>query len=148
MRALDIMTPNPRVVTPDEPLVRAAEIMRDYDVGMVPVVSDRSAMRVLGVITDRDIAIRHVAACIYHDCAVGEIMSQDVLHTVEPDDDIETVMTLMRIEKIRRVLVVAPNGRLLGVISQADLLLHEGQEHPIAVERVLASISEPVILHK
>lgn len=148
MRALDIMTPNPRVVTPDEPLVRVAEIMRDYDVGMVPVVGDRSTMRVVGVITDRDIAIRHVAACIHHDCAAGEIMSQDVLHTVEPDDDIETAMTLMRIEKIRRVLVVAPNGRLLGVISQADLLLHEGQEHPIAVERVLASISEPVILHK
>lgn len=148
MRALDIMTPNPRVVTPDEPLVRVAEIMRDYDVGVVPVVADRTTMRIVGVITDRDIVIRHVAKCIYHDCPAGEVMSEDVLHTVEPDDDLETVMTLMRIEKVRRVLVVAPNGRLLGIISQADILLHAGQEHPIAVERVLASISEPAILHK
>lgn len=145
MRALDIMTPNPKVVTADDSLVHVAEIMRDCDVGMLPVVSDRETMRVVGVITDRDIVIRHVAAAIQHDCRAREIMSHDVLHRVEPDDDIEVVLNLMRLEKIRRVLVVAPNGRLLGIVSQADLLLHEGQEHPIAVERVLASISEPAI---
>ncbi len=147
MKALDIMTPNPRVVTPEEAVARVAEIMREYDVGMVPVVTDRATMHVAGVITDRDIAIRCVATA-RHDAAARDIMSHDVLYRCEPDDDIESVMSLMRVEKVRRVLVVAPNGRLLGVVAQADLLLHEGQEHPIAVERVLASISEPALLHR
>ncbi|HEX6558978.1 MAG TPA: CBS domain-containing protein [Longimicrobiales bacterium] len=147
MRALDIMTPNPRVVTPGETVRVVAALMRDHDVGMVPVVGDRATMRVVGVITDRDITVRGVAGGMAADCPAQEIMSHDVLHRVEPDDEIEAVLNLMRLEKVRRVLVVAANGRLLGLIAQADLLLHAGPEHPVAVERVLAAISEPAVLH-
>ncbi len=61
MKAQDIMTRNPDVLTPDEPVSRAAQLMRDRNVGIVPVVEDKSSMKLCGVITDRDIAIRHVA---------------------------------------------------------------------------------------
>lgn len=147
MRALDIMTPNPHVVTPEETVRSVAALMRDHDIGVVPVVGDRASMRVVGVITDRDIAIRYVAGAMSPDSRARDIMSHDVLHRVEPGDDIDVVLNLMRVEKIRRVLVVAPNGRLLGMISQSDLLLHVGPEHPIALAHVLAAISEPAVLH-
>ena len=133
---------------PWDPLLRAAEIMRDHDVGIVPVVNDRASMRVVGVITDRDIVIRHVAQGHHYECPAEDAMTRPPLFTVEPDDDVETVLAKMRTQKVRRILVLSPSGRLLGVISQADLLLHAGPDHERTVERVLSVISEPIILQR
>ena len=58
-KARDIMTANPQCVTPDDSVTRAAEIMRDADVGVVPVVEDQASMRLTGVVTDRDLALVH-----------------------------------------------------------------------------------------
>jgi CBS domain-containing protein len=148
MRAVDLMTPLPEVVRPFDPLIKVAEIMRDHDVGVVPVVNDRDSMRIVGVITDRDIVLRHVAAGHHYECPVEDAMTREPLYTVEPDEDLEAVMTVMRTQKVRRVLVVSPSGRLLGIISQADIVLHTGPDYPLAVERMIASISEPIILHR
>ena len=148
MRAVDLMTPEPEVLLPWDPLSRAAEIMRDYDVGIVPVVNDRARMRVIGVITDRDIVIRHVAQGHHHECPAEDAMTREPLFAVEPDDDLETVLAIMRTQKVRRVLVISPSGRLLGIISQADLLLHAGPQNSGAVEHVLSVISEPIILQR
>ena len=63
MKAHEIMTSKPEVVTPQDSIARAAQIMRDRDVGLVPVVRDASSMMLEGVITDRDLAVRHVADC-------------------------------------------------------------------------------------
>ena len=105
-------------------------------------------MRVVGVITDRDIVLRHVAAGHHYECPVEDAMTREPLFTVEPDEDLETVMAVMRTHKVRRVLVVSPSGRLLGVISQADIVLHAGPDYSLAVERMIASISEPIILQR
>lgn len=142
------MTPEPEVVLPWDPLLRAAEIMRDYDVGIVPVVNDRASMRVIGVITDRDIVIRHVAQAHHYECPAEDAMTREPLFCVEPDDDLETVLSKMRTQKVRRILVISPSGRLLGIISQADLLLHAGPENSSAVDRALCVISEPIILQR
>ena len=142
------MTPEPEVLLPWDPLSRAAEIMRDYDVGIVPVVNDRARLRVIGVITDRDIVIRHVAQGHHHECPAEDAMTREPLFAVEPDDDLETVLAIMRTQKVRRVLVISPSGRLLGIISQADLLLHAGPQNSGAVEHVLSVISEPIILQR
>lgn len=142
------MTPEPRVVLPWEPLMKVAEIMRDYDVGVVPVVNDRASMRVIGLITDRDIAIRHVAEGHHYECPAEDAMTREPLFCVEPDDDLEAVLTKMRTQKVRRVVVTSPTGRLLGIVSQADVLLHAGPENAGTVERVLTAISEPVILQR
>ncbi|HET9441090.1 MAG TPA: CBS domain-containing protein [Longimicrobiales bacterium] len=148
MRAVDLMTPLPEVVLTYDPLFKVAEIMRDHDVGMVPVVNDRESMRVVGVITDRDIVLRHVASGHHYECPAEDAMTREPLFSVEPDEDLETVMTMMRTQKVRRILVVSPSGRLLGIISQADLVLHAGPEYPLAVERVISAISEPLILQR
>ena len=143
MQAKDLMTPDPQVVTPREPLAHAAEIMRDLDVGAVPVVEDRAGMRLCGVITDRDIAVRHVAAAHGHRCRVGDHMTNAPLDTVHPEDSATEVMRRMRQDRVRRIMVADFDGRLRGIIALADVARHEGQELPVFTSEVLASVSEP-----
>jgi CBS domain-containing protein len=144
MKARDLMTPRPHVVLPDEPLLRAAELMRDHDIGAVPVVDGPESMLLVGVITDRDIVLRHVAEAHHHDCAVREHMTTDPLVTVEPGARVGDVMKQMRLYKVRRVMVTDDDGVLQGVIAQADVVREEGEDHPRRVEKMLDEISEPV----
>ena len=146
MKARDLMTPNPHVVVPDEPIVTAAGMMRDHDIGAVPVVEDRESMLLVGVITDRDLALRHVAQAHHHNCPVRDHMSGGSLVTVRPNAGVDDVMKKMRSFKVRRVMVTDEDGVLLGVVAQADLIREEGDDHPRRVEKVLAAISEPVAL--
>lgn len=143
MKARDLMTPRPQVVLPANSVLRAAEIMRDHDIGAVPVVADAEGMVLVGVITDRDVAIRHVAAAHHHDCPVSEHMTTDPLVSVGPRAGVEDVMKKMRNYKVRRVMVTDGDGVLLGVIAQADLVREEGDDHPRRVEKVIEEISEP-----
>ena len=146
MNARDLMTHDPYVVVPEEPVCRAAEIMREEDVGVVPVVDNFTRMHLRGVITDRDVAIRCVAGMYAPDTPVENYMTTTPLVTVRPDDGVEQVMRAMENQQVRRVMVV-DGKRLGGVISQADLLLREGRHEPLKVERVLERISEPVHAH-
>ncbi len=119
MKARDLMTSNPECVTADETIQRAAQIMRDSDVGAVPVVDDRNSMRLAGVITDRDIAIRHVAEGHSGNDSVRTHMSSNV-RSVGPDASSDEVLDTMRDAKVRRVPVV-DGERLVGIIAQADI---------------------------
>jgi CBS domain-containing protein len=120
MKAREIMTSQVECVTRQDSLSRAAQIMRDSDVGAVPVVDDRQSMKLVGVITDRDIAIRHVAGDNSADCNVGDHMTSGRLHTVRPDDDVNDVMKAMKSEQVRRI-PVTENDRIVGIIAQADI---------------------------
>ncbi len=141
MKARDLMTPNPDVVTPDEPVTRAAQMMRDRDIGIVPVVEDRTTMKLRGVITDRDIAIRHVAENHDNSCRVGDEVSRQPLATVQPDADVKDVMNVMKRDQVRRVPVVEGDNRLVGIIAQADIAERGpgGKE----VGKVVEKVSKP-----
>ena len=142
MKARELMTRDPEVVTPQDPISRAAQIMRDRDVGIVPVVKDRNSWTLAGVITDRDIAIRHVADGHKDDCPVSSHMSRDQLETVEENDDVETVMAGMQRREVRRIPVTTSNGKLVGVIAQADIATtSKVEEHDVA--EVVRSVSQP-----
>lgn len=143
MKAKELMTSNPFVVTTGEPLSRAAEIMRDVDVGLVPVVDSLASMRLLGVITDRDIAIRCVAKKHDASCTVADHMTSINLDTVLPDDDVDTVMSLMERDQVRRIPVVTDEKRLAGIIAQADIVSKLGRKNPGRVEEVLERVSTP-----
>jgi CBS domain-containing protein len=143
MKARDLMTSNPEVVTPDDPLTRAAQIMRDINVGIVPVVEDRSSMRLQGVITDRDIAIRHVAEGHQRECLVRDHMTSRDLDAVHPDADEREVFRLMERDRVRRIPVVEEDRRLVGIIAQADIAARLGSRKPREVEEVVERISEP-----
>ena len=144
MSARTLMTPNPIVVTGEDPIRRAAQVMRDYDVGMVPVVDDRAHMHLRGVITDRDIAIRCAAEHHGGDCRVEKHMSWGHLATVPTDASAGEVIRLMERGQLRRVMVTE-GGRLAGVISQADLVLKTGPLEPLRVEAMLERISLPPV---
>jgi CBS domain-containing protein len=138
MKARDIMTSNPQCVTADESITRAAEIMREADVGVVPVVEDSGSMRLAGVVTDRDIAIRVVAEGRDGNTSIRDVMSSNT-KTVGPDDSIDRVTEIMKTEQIRRV-PVCEGDRLVGIIAQADVA-REGKDSKTG--DVVQKISQP-----
>ena len=139
MKARDLMTADPEVLTPDARLSEAGKLMRDSDVGMIPIVNDRSEMKVEGVITDRDIVTRHVAEKHQEDHAVREHMTDGKIHSVRPDDDAQKVLDVMKRHQVRRVLVTE-GDKLVGVIAQADVALQKDSPH---VDETVEKISEP-----
>jgi CBS domain-containing protein len=141
MKAKDLMTLTPECVTRTDTVQQAARIMRDLDVGFVPVVEDRTTMRLAGVITDRDIAIRCVAEGFRDGSTVGEHMTTGFIARVEPDADIADVVQQMQERQIRRIAVVEGEDKLVGVIAQADLATEVPDPEEIAA--TVARISEP-----
>lgn len=143
MKARDLMTENPECVTEGDTVEHAAQLMRQLNVGMIPVVDDPTSRRLRGVITDRDIATRHVAEG--HDngqCRVSDEMSSGELYTVTPDDEDSTIMARMKEGQVRRIPVV-DNDRIVGIVAQADLAVDLPNSEAVEVERTIERISEP-----
>lgn len=140
MKVQDIMSVDPSTVTPDTPITEAARLMKDHNIGMLPVVESEGSRRLIGVVTDRDITIRHVAAGHLSDCPVREAMTDNVT-TCEPHENVERVMSLMAEEQVRRIPIVDERGQLIGVVAQADILLEArgGKK----TEHTLEEISKP-----
>jgi CBS domain-containing protein len=114
----DVMTTNPTIVVADNPVVEAARIMKEKDVGIVPVVEGG---RLVGTVTDRDIAVRVVAeGKDPHSVRVREIASTDVV-TVDPQQDLDEALRLMASHQVRRLPVVEEGGKLVGIVAQADV---------------------------
>jgi CBS domain-containing protein len=143
MRARDVMTRDPIVVTPDEQVAKAAEIMRERDVGIIPVVDDREQRHLRGVITDRDIVVRCVAAGHGPDCRVADHMTDAHLDTVRADAPVDAVIERMGRDRVRRIPVVDARDHLVGIIAQADLALRLGPSEPRRIEELLEHVSEP-----
>jgi CBS domain-containing protein len=117
----DLMTENPRTVSADQFVVDAAKTMRDDDVGLVPIVEGD---RLVGTITDRDIALRVVAEEREpRSTTVREVASTDLV-TVDPQQDLDEALRLMAEHQVRRLPVVEEDGRLVGIVAQADVARH------------------------
>src|SRR3989442_11351251 len=118
MRIKDVMTKNPEVVSPDASLIDAAQTMRRLDIGVVPVCESD---RLVGVVTDRDIAVRTAAeGKDPTKCLVAAAMSADVSYCFE-DDDIVQATRMMEDKQIRRLPVLNQKKRLVGIVSLGDL---------------------------
>jgi CBS domain-containing protein len=141
MKAQDIMSKNPATVTPTTRVRQAALLMKKEDVGVVPVVEEGTGgKKLVGMLTDRDIAIRLVADGKNADeCEVRDVMSANP-KTARADDDVSRVMDLMGREQVRRVPIVDDRGSLVGIVAQADVVL-EGSDDRKA-ERTIEKISE------
>ena len=138
MKAQEIMSKNPRSVTPETAIVDAAKLMKSEDVGVLPVVESASSKRLLGVVTDRDIAIRVVAEG-KTSASVRDAMTAGV-KSCKPGDSVKDVMALMGREQVRRVPIVDEGGELVGIVSQADIVL-EGDDK--RAEETIEQISQP-----
>ena len=116
-----LMTREPRTVDTATTVVEAARIMRDENVGLVPIVESD---RLLGMITDRDIAVRVVAAGKSPDTTrVVDAASRELV-TVDPGHDFDEALRLMATHRVRRLPVVDEDGKLVGIVAQADVAKH------------------------
>jgi CBS domain-containing protein len=114
----DVMTSNPCAIDADKPVAYAAKMMRDEDVGLAPIVEGD---RLVGTLTDRDIAIRVVAEGRDPEATpVRDVASTDLV-TVDPQQDLDEAVRLMAQHQVRRIPVVEEDGRLVGVVAQADV---------------------------
>ena len=136
MNVRDVMTQNPRTVAPNDTIQRAATVMKEVDTGFVPIVENG---RVVGVVTDRDIVIRAVAAGSY-DKPVSAIATRDLVF-VAPDDSLRDAEKLMSERRIRRIAVIE-NDLLVGIVSLGDIAVKEGKDSRSG--GVLESVSEGV----
>lgn len=143
MRAIDVMTRDPKAVLPSDTVTHASLIMSEANIGMLPVVESYDTMQLVGVITDRDIIVRHLAEQHACDCRIADHMTQGRLDTVRTTDHIHDVMGRMRHDQIRRMPVVDDEHRLVGIIAQADVARRVGPIEPQLVEHMLEGISSP-----
>lgn len=139
MNITSLMTPNPACCRAQTPLRDVARMMLDNDCGEIPVVDE--SQRPIGVVTDRDIAVRVVASGRNtNEAAASDAMSSPV-HTVTIDSSVEDAVSLMETDQIRRVPVVDKSGKLAGIVSLADLAL-SGEDRVTA--DVVKEVSEPL----
>jgi CBS domain-containing protein len=117
MKVCDAMTREVLVATPDMTICEAARMMADIDSGILPIGEND---RLVGMLTDRDIAIRAVAERLDPDTPVRDVMSQEVLYCFE-DQDIDDVAHNMSDVKVRRLPVLSRDKRLVGIVSIGDL---------------------------
>jgi CBS domain-containing protein len=136
------MTSNPACCTPDQTVRDAAQLMREHDCGCIPVVQDKQNKRLVGVVTDRDIACRATAEGKGPETSVRDVMSSDP-KTCRADDDVGLVERIMSNDQVRRVPVVDDRDTLIGMIAQADLALNQDAISDKEVGKVVERISEP-----
>ena len=114
----DLMTASPATVEPTTSVVEVARLMRDQDAGSIPIVDGD---RLVGTITDRDIAIRVVAeGKDAQQTTVDEVASRELV-TIDPQQDLDEALRLMAQHQVRRLPVVEEDGRLVGMLAQADV---------------------------
>ena len=127
----DAMTEDPRSIGASASVVEAARLMREEHIGSLPITDDE---KLVGMITDRDITTRVVAeAADPKTTSVGDVYSRDLI-SVEPDKDLEEALQLMARHQVRRLPVVE-NGRLVGIVAQADIALRENERRPVSSSR-------------
>jgi CBS domain-containing protein len=136
MKIAEVMTQRPRAVTAQMTVREAARLMDQEDVGSLPVVDE--AERLIGIVTDRDVAVRVVGRGLDSDTTVvGDVASRDVV-ALTPDHDLEDALRLMAQEQVRRVPIVVRENQLVGIVAQADVA-HAGKEK--ATGEVVEAIS-------
>lgn len=136
MKVRDVMSCDPCVANPNQTIREAAKIMADMDIGALPVGEND---RLVGMITDRDIAVRAVAEGRGSDARIADVMSREMLYCFD-DQDLEDVERNMGDVQVRRLPVVNREKRLVGIVSLGDLARCEKSSK---VGETLSQVSQP-----
>ncbi|HEY2972022.1 MAG TPA: CBS domain-containing protein [Pyrinomonadaceae bacterium] len=140
MKCKEIMTKDPVCCLPGDTVDQAAQLMKDEDVGSVPVVADQQTKRLLGIVTDRDLAVKVVAeARQIAAVKVEEVMTRNPA-TCHDDDDLQKAIDAMEQHQVRRIPIVDNDGRIVGIIAQADVATRINE--PEQTAEVVAEISK------
>jgi CBS domain-containing protein len=144
MMVQEVMSSGPACCTPEQPVREAAKLMHDHDCGCIPVEDSRTH-RLVGVLTDRDIAMRVVAKGRSPDTPVKEAMSRDP-SCCHADDSLVKAEEIMAERQVRRVPIVDEDGCCVGIVAQADLARASQRSEAVSereLARVVERISEP-----
>jgi CBS domain-containing protein len=136
MKVSEVMTRDVQTVRPDQPVQDAASFMLIADAGSIPVTEGD---RLIGMITDRDIAVRGIAKGFGPDTPVGELMTNDLV-IVRIDDDVEDAATKMSEAQVRRLPVIDEDERLCGIVSLGDLSRETDEE---TASQALEGVTQP-----
>ena len=137
----DVMTQDPVCCLPTDTVSKAAQLMKDEDVGSIPVVEDEETMKLIGIVTDRDLALQVVAP--ERDASstqVEDVMTYEVI-TCRASDDVQKAVDAMAQHQLRRMPVIDSDHRIVGIISQADVATRVEKSEEIA--EMVTEISQP-----
>ena len=141
MKCKDMMTQKVVCCLPDDKVAKAAKKMKKTDIGSVPVVENKENKILIGIITDRDLALKVIGKGRKpQSTKIKKVMTKNVV-TCLANDDLQKAMNLMSENQLRRIPIVDKNNRVVGIISQADIATRLNQAEKTA--EVIKDISEP-----
>jgi CBS domain-containing protein len=140
-KCIDVMTKKPVACLPDDTASKAAQLMRSMDVGSIPVIESRQTNKLIGIVTDRDLALQVVADDRNAGSVkVGDVMTKELV-TCRTEDNIQMAVEAMAQNQLRRIPVVDGDQMLAGIISQADVAMRVNQ--PDETGEMVREISQP-----
>jgi CBS domain-containing protein len=141
MKCADVMTREVFCCLPTDSLEEVASVMHSEDIGPVPIVDDLESRNLIGIVTDRDIALRAVARGLdARNTSAEEVMTRELV-TCSAEDEIQSALDLMARHQVRRLPILDGGSRLVGMISQADVATRLNESEKIA--EVVEEISRP-----
>jgi CBS domain-containing protein len=135
-----VMTKDPVCCLPNDMVAKVAELMKTKDVGSVPIIENEQTLKLVGIVTDRDLALKIVAEGREAKSTKAEdVMTRGVV-TCRADDDLQTALAAMSEHQLRRIPVIDSNNRIVGIIAQADVATRVDQPEKVAA--VVKGISQ------
>ena len=137
----EVMTKNPIYCLPHDSVADAAELMKTVDIGSILVVDSEQTQRLVGIVTDRDLALKSVANGLdARTTRVEAVMTRDVI-TCRAGDDLQVALDAMAAHQLRRIPIVDDNNTVVGIIAQADVATRVN--HPEKTAEMVKEISQP-----
>jgi CBS domain-containing protein len=128
----EVMTKNPVCCLPSDSVAKAAELMKSGNIGSIPVIENEQTQKLVGIVTDRDLALKIIADGRDAKSTKVELVMTHKVITCHADDDLQKALDAMAEQQLRRILVVDHDNRIVGIIAQADVATRAGQPEKTA----------------
>lgn len=129
----EVMTKNPVCCLPDDGVAKAAQLMQSENIGSIPVIENEQTKKLVGIVTDRDLALRIVAAGLDAESTKVEAVMSYQIVTCRAGDDLQVALDAMAEHQLRRIPVVDNDHKIVGIIAQADVATRVDQPEKTAV---------------
>lgn len=128
----EVMTKDPVCCLPNDSVAKAADLMKSGNIGSIPVIENEQTQKLVGIVTDRDLALKIVAGALdARSTTVETVMTRKVV-TCHADDDLQRALNAMAEHQLRRIPVVDSNNKIIGIIAQADVATRVDQPEKTA----------------
>lgn len=128
----EVMTKNPVCCLPSDSVAKAAELMKSGNIGSIPVIENEQTQKLVGIVTDRDLALKIIADGRDAKSTKVELVMTHKVITCHADDDLQKALDAMAEQQLRRIPVVDHDNRIVGIIAQADVATRAGQPEKTA----------------